>query len=941
VAALLVVLAVGASAAAVLLRGERDAARAAQGRAVAAEVGRRNELVRAYIQDARVSRASGQVGRRLRGLEAVRGILRAVPSDELTAERRGELRDEAVASMALSDLREAAGAGDLNFLTVDADPTLNLIAGIAFEGSPHLCVRRRDGGSVLRLPPPPGEVRIFAAGFEPTARWLAELVAYSRADGKDRFRVWEGQDGWRQARCVIDETVGVGGRKCWAFHPDGRHLVFVAADAVLRRYDLTDPGRVERSEPRYRSCDPSYSPDGRTLALANPDGIAEFVDAASLRPAGTVTGVGRTNATAWGDTGRFVAFGEVHGAVYLWDVEARAGRYVAGRHGGRVLNIAFGPGGTRFATSADDHETRVWDCRTGGELQRLRGRLIRWAADGRLAVADDRKLTVYEPVGGQLATAPVLAATAEFSPDGRWLAASSAGGVELFAGDTLAPVANLGLDECGPPAFRPDGGELLTFGRFSHVQRWPLAAGNPARLGPARPYPLDFQSKLLGALVEAPQHAGRHAAWSRNGKTLAIVDYRNHRLLVADGTNPDAAPRELTKFFNAQLVAVSPDGAYVACGDLLWSTVAVWRVADGQEVFRVPGHGFAAFDPTGRLLVTGGPLEYRAERVGTWEPVWAVTRDESDRGYAAPAAFAPDGKTVALAPDRRHVRLCAADSGATLATLTHPEPAIPMWLAFAPDGARLAVARTGVDLAVWDLVALRRGLADLGLDWPGDHATSAATRSGALEVVRGSRLPAAEEWPRRWRKMGVYEASVGKLPDAVHAATMALEHIPPPAVAERAAVLAERGLYHRRNGTASAAADDWQAALALVPGRTDAALGLARLWTLGPEEFRNPARALPLAVLAADGKPETEVVLAAAYLRSGRPRDAATALARCPNGDGGPFAPVVRVLVKKALGEPSAESLAAARAEFERAAPRLDLPTAEDVRRLLAEAGRE
>ena len=49
-------------------------------------------------------------------------------------------------------------------------------------------------------------------------------------------------------------------------------------------------------------------------------------------------------------------------------------------------------------------------------------------------------------------------------------------------------VAHLELDHYGPPAFRPDGGELLTFGILSHAWRWSIApgpAGTP-RVGPAR-----------------------------------------------------------------------------------------------------------------------------------------------------------------------------------------------------------------------------------------------------------------------------------------------------------------------------------------------------------------------------------------------------------------------------------------------------------------------
>jgi hypothetical protein len=106
VAVLLVVLALGSTAAAFGLRQERDAARAAEERAVASERERRQELYRAYRNEARASRLTGRVGQRENGLKAIRNILSALPREELTEEQRAELRDEALACLTFADVRE-------------------------------------------------------------------------------------------------------------------------------------------------------------------------------------------------------------------------------------------------------------------------------------------------------------------------------------------------------------------------------------------------------------------------------------------------------------------------------------------------------------------------------------------------------------------------------------------------------------------------------------------------------------------------------------------------------------------------------------------------------------------------------------------------------------------------------------------------------------------
>ncbi len=81
VAALLLLLSLGSTAAAVWLRAERDAARDATSRALSSEQGRLQQLYRAHLNDARSSRAAGQ---RERGQAVIRDILKVLPPEELS-----------------------------------------------------------------------------------------------------------------------------------------------------------------------------------------------------------------------------------------------------------------------------------------------------------------------------------------------------------------------------------------------------------------------------------------------------------------------------------------------------------------------------------------------------------------------------------------------------------------------------------------------------------------------------------------------------------------------------------------------------------------------------------------------------------------------------------------------------------------------------------------
>src|SRR5205085_1224835 len=96
------------------------------------------------------------------------------------------------------------------------------------------------------------------------------------------------------------------------------------------------------------------------------------------------------------------------------------------------------------------------------------------------------------------------------------------------------------------------------------------------------------------------------------------------------------------------------------------------------------------------------------------------------------------------------VRLVEPDTGRELARLTAPESTRLVPCCFTPDGSTLITLGTESEaLHLFDLRAIRRQLADIGLDWDAPPIPAAATESREpLQIA----VPTKSEF-QRWREL--------------------------------------------------------------------------------------------------------------------------------------------------------------------------------------------
>lgn len=122
----------------------------------------------------------------------------------------------------------------------------------------------------------------------------------------------------------------------------------------------------------------AVGPDGRRVALAQPDGDIALWDTASGRQTGTLVGhVGPVWDLAFDADGDQLATSGQDATVRLWDLRSVSERLALRGHDSVVSSVRFSRDGRRLVTSSGDGTVRVWALALDDLLQLARDRLTR------------------------------------------------------------------------------------------------------------------------------------------------------------------------------------------------------------------------------------------------------------------------------------------------------------------------------------------------------------------------------------------------------------------------------------------------------------------------------------------------------------------------------------------------------------------------------------
>ncbi|HVS40372.1 MAG TPA: serine/threonine-protein kinase [Gemmataceae bacterium] len=684
-----------------LMQDKIDLATADQKR----EAEQTQRLWTSLYEQARAGRFGPRPGRRIDGLAAL-AEARKIRLDD-------RLRTEAIACLTLTDLKPGPDCGGWpdGAFDVDFDDQLERYAVADRRGV--VSVRRTDDDA---------EVAHITTAFNgPASVELSRDGRFIgvRADGgSGRLQVWQ----VGEAAPRIDEPAGV---VATAFSADGRRLAVVRADGDTDIDDLSNGQNLLKLQAGLHCRAAAFRPDGGVLAVAGETAVT-FCDPQTGKKVGewatrfsrgeVASPLPAMETLAWRPDGGLLAAVGRDGRIGFWDPATATLRAKTSDPLTANVRIAFDHAGDLLASRDASEVLRLWDPRTGRQVFAVPSdtRALRFRSDDRRLAAeiDGRELRMWEVAVGReyrtLTAEPVGAAAPEFSGgaairrDGRLLAAAMSDGVRLWDLATGEQCAWL-RDKDGTAAVAFAGDKaLLTHGvgMEAPVVRWPIQADGAGalRIGPPEVLPL--------------RGSGGGLACSADGRVIAVATLRGVQVLGVDhGAKPIDLQLREDSGDDERDTAVSPDGRWVAACSHGTKGVRVWDVEKGAVALEIPVEGPAAavFSPDGQWLAAGGKDDCHVWTVGAWQ--------KGPQIEGAASAFAPDGALLAVETGRGIVRLVDPQTGKCAAQLEDPNQDRSD-VYFTPDGAVMAaVSLEGRCIHVWDLRRIRQGLAEISLDW--------------------------------------------------------------------------------------------------------------------------------------------------------------------------------------------------------------------------------
>jgi WD40 repeat protein len=495
--------------------------------------------------------------------------------------------------------------------------------------------------------------------------WVFGPQARLLASASDDLHVWDVAKG---------TDVAIIGQPSWvtavAFHPTKRQVATGHDDGSVRIWGLDDAKLMHQLSHGEESISAlAYTSDGALLASASEDRTIAVWDLATAKKLRTLSGhTDRIPVVAWHPGSRLLVSGGWDTTARLWNIDTGEPLMLLNTHADQVYMMAFTPDGKLLACADSAATIHLWsDIAKGKELSVLPGdqeevRCLAFSSDGsRLAVGgSDRVIHIWDPQKGELVAGQGARSghPIDLSPVGHGLLVSNCCGSELQAWDLKSAQVKSPAGLVQKPlavACSPDG-------------RWIAAtSANPD----SRLHIFDVITQTMRPPVEGPRAPMTFLTFSKDSQNLAAACRTVGSTWLwnpADG-EPRLIINESAEGSTVEALAFHPTKPWLACGGIDWlatsgsdGAVNIWNYTDQSLIATFLGGAMSlAFDPSGQYLAVASPESTIY--------IWDVTTKKQVHEIGGPGTrvaavtFTPDGQYLVAGCDDHTVRLWERKSG--------------------------------------------------------------------------------------------------------------------------------------------------------------------------------------------------------------------------------------------------------------------------------------
>jgi WD40 repeat protein len=406
------------------------------------------------------------------------------------------------------------------------------------------------------------------------------------------------------------------------------------------------------------------------------------------------------SALEWHPRGHWLACGDDSGSIRLINPDAGVAQ-ILGRHKMEAVLTTFSPDGRYLISGGWERECICWDLK---RMERaftlpLGSFRAQFSSDGhQCAIITDEKIQFYtfespvachefeEDLGSRLKEAA-------FSADGRWLAAAASERIGVWEVAQKCPVALL-EEPGGAGVFFSDKGELFASSKREAL-RWRMVGSSNATARP-EPAPIRTPPGFVSLCIASNQ--------------VILTTSRGSAVMLQDETDPGELHWTPTAIGTS---GASPDNRWVGIFAPFDYRLRIYELPTLQRVATLAGTNKISsfqFSPDSHYVAVNSPHNVEIWSTEDWRRIHVLSN------FVA-LLYVPGGDSCWLTKDYR---------SAGLYDLRTLEPLLPLPpgilpIAVSHDGRYLAASLNAHYLQLWDLAAVKKQLAALGLDWIGQH----------------------------------------------------------------------------------------------------------------------------------------------------------------------------------------------------------------------------